>query len=143
MTRKKPLSLDTIRTVVDRERQSDSLQDLPYGFWSDVEEYLQIHREDVQETLGADADKANVDILVEEWQTATDLLETLADQRRSKLLDRAQLAASGMPVDTEAMTESEADAYDDLVDELETIDFIGVDLDLDLDLDARTLEVGR
>jgi DNA replication factor GINS len=118
------MQLDTIREVSARERNSDSLQDPPPRFWEDAQEYVDILTERLEDATcdvtGAADLPAEVKRLREERKSALEVLESLADRRKAKVVKRASLAAKGLPTETEAMTDREQSLFETVRDEFET-----------------------
>ena len=119
--RQAPLQLDTVRDVSARERNKDSLQDLPARFWRDAQEYVDVLSERIDdatdEGTGRPAQSDEVVRLREERESALELLESLADRRKAKVVKRASLAAKDLAVETDAMTGSEVDLFETVRDE--------------------------
>jgi len=126
--RQAPLKLDTIREVSARERNSDSLQDLPPRFWEDAQEYVDIltmRLEDATcDVTGAAELPAEVKRLREERKSALEVLESLADRRKAKVVKRATLSAKGLPVETDAMTDREQSLFETARGEFESASLV-------------------
>lgn len=102
-----PLQLDTIEDVTARERNTDSLQSLPGRFWSDADETATV----LKDRANSESDSAEAQ---EAYETALDLFERLAAQRKAKIVNMASLAASDLPVETDAMTTTEQDLFEEI-----------------------------
>jgi DNA replication initiation complex subunit (GINS family) len=121
MTQQSPLQLDTLREVTARERNQDSLQEIPPRFWKDAEEYLDILSDRIRDVHdGGPAASAPEEVvrLREERETAFDLLDALAEKRKAKLVDMATFAASDMAVDEGPMTPTEEELFEEFVETL-------------------------
>lgn len=121
--RQAPLQLDTVREVSARERNTDSLQDLPPRFWEDAQEYIDVLTDRLEdatsETTDAPEVPREVARLREERKSALKVLESLADNRKAKVVKRARLAAKDLPAETDAMTGREEELFETVRDEFQ------------------------
>lgn len=106
---------EAIQAKRDAERQKDSLCQLDGEFYADCRAYFDELREEI-EAADDEAERAQLNT---ELGKAESAFEALIDRRQGKLLKQASLASTGFPADTEGMSESEDECYEDLLDVLE------------------------
>jgi len=112
------MNLDELRSVQNRERATDSLQELRDSFYGDVAEYVEGLREERDRHAEAAEDPfghPDVSRLTDEIEMAEQVAEAIYERRVGKIVKQASLAAAGMSGDTEGLTEEERDLYGDLV----------------------------
>lgn len=116
------MNLQELRDVQDRERATDSLQQLPEEFYADVAAYIQ-ELKDERERAAEQADdpfgSPEVGRLTDEIQTAEQVAESIYERRLGKVLDQASLAASDVGGGgTDGLTEEERALFEDVVDRI-------------------------
>ena len=112
------MNLDELQSVRDRERQSDSLQQLRDSFYGDVAAYIQdlkASRDRRAEQVDDPFSDNEVRQLSDELDTAKEVAEAVYERRVGKVVKLASFAAADMPVDDEGMTTEERELFDDLV----------------------------
>ncbi|MFB6136569.1 MAG: hypothetical protein ABEJ04_07390 [Halobacteriaceae archaeon] len=112
------MNLDELRDVQDRERATDSLQELPDSFYEDVADYIADLKAERDEAADAAEDPfadPDVNRLTDEIQTAEQVAEAIYERRVGKIVKQASFAAADMPGDEGGLTGEERDLYDDLV----------------------------
>lgn len=115
------MNLDELRTVRDKERQTDRLQHLRDSFYEDVDEYVGELRVEHAERIerGERFTDPEMSRLTDEIETAETLVEGIWERRMGKLVKQASLAAAGMAADNEGLTTEEKELFAALVDEIE------------------------
>ncbi len=116
------MNLDELRSVQNRERATDSLQELRDSFYGDVAAYVEGLREERDGRAAAADDPfgdPDVSRLTDEIEMAEQVAEAIYERRVGKIVKQASLAAAGMPGDTEGLTDEERELYGDLVDLIE------------------------
>ena len=117
------MNLDELQSVRDRERQTDSLQELRETFYVDAGEFvrdLRERREQAAERAGGPFDAPEVDRLNNEIEAAEETVEAIYEKRLGKLVKAASLAAAGMSARTEGMTAEEQQLFETLVADIES-----------------------
>jgi DNA replication factor GINS len=117
------MDLDELRAVQAGERKTDSLQSLRDSFYRDVAEYINgLHEERARAAERADDPFGSEEVrhLTDEIETAQEVAEAVYDRRLGKVVKRASLAAAGMTVDEEGLTDEEAELFAAVVDEIES-----------------------
>jgi DNA replication factor GINS len=116
------MNLDELQSIRDRERQSDTLQQLRETFYDDVGTFVQNLREE-REAAAARADdpfdSPEVRQLTDDIKTAEQTVEAIYERRVGKLVKMASFAAADMPTEDEGLTAEERALFDDLVDAIE------------------------
>ena len=116
------MNLDELQSVQARERQSSDLQHLRSSFYREVGEYVRELTEK-RARLVEEADdpfsSPEVRKLSDDIETAEGTVEAIYERRVGKVVKKASIAAAGMPVDDDGLTEEEAALFDDLVDRIE------------------------
>jgi DNA replication factor GINS len=117
------MNLDELQSVRERERQTDSLQELRETFYADAGEFvrnLRERREQAAERAGSPFDAPEVDRLNNEIEAAEETVEAIYEKRLGKLVKAASLAAAGMSARTEGMTVEEQQLFETLVEDIES-----------------------
>src|SRR6056297_3415254 len=116
------MNLDELQSIRDRERQSDSLQQLRETFYADAGEFVQQLREE-RETAAARADDPfdapEVNHLTDDIKTAEQTVEAIYERRVGKLVKMASFAAADMPTEDEGLTAEERELFEELVASIE------------------------
>lgn len=116
------MNLDELQSIRDRERQSDSLQQLRESFYADVGEFVQqLRTERDQAAARADDpfDAPEVNRLTDDINTAEQTVEAIYERRVGKLVKMASFAAADMPTDDDGLTAEERDLFEQLVAAIE------------------------
>ncbi|MFB6179164.1 MAG: hypothetical protein ABEI77_05510 [Halorientalis sp.] len=117
------MNLDELQSIRDRERQSDSLQQLRESFYADAGEFVQNLREE-RDAAAARADDPfdapEVNRLTDNIKTAEQTVEAIYERRVGKLVKMASFAAADMPTEDEGLTTEERELFDQLVASIET-----------------------
>jgi len=115
------MDLDELQSVRNRERQTDTLQELRESFYADASEYVQSLR-DARDRAAERADDPygdpEVRRLSDEIETAEGTVGAIYDRRIGKIVKKASLAAADMSTDEAGLTAEECDLFDSLVDEI-------------------------
>jgi DNA replication factor GINS len=116
------MNLDDLRRVKNRERETDSLQELPDSFYADVAEYIRESKQR-REALAAEVDDpfSNEEIsrLSDEIDTAEQVAESLYERRVGKVVKQASFAAADMGTgERDNLTAEEQDLFGDLVERI-------------------------
>jgi len=117
------MNLDELRSVQNRERQTDSLQHLRDSFYEEVGRYiadLKAERERVADRSDDPWSDPEIQQLSDEIDTAEEVAESIYERRMGKLVKDASLAAAGYATDTEGLTLEEERLFEDLVARIET-----------------------
>lgn len=117
------MNLDELRSVQNRERQTDSLQHLRESFYEEVGTYisdLKTERERAAERADDPWSDPEIQRLTDEIETAEDVAESIYERRMGKLVKSASLAAGGYTTDSEGLTLEEERLFEDLVERIET-----------------------
>ncbi|MFB6120565.1 MAG: hypothetical protein ABEJ68_05550 [Halobacteriaceae archaeon] len=116
------MNLDDLRRAKNRERETDSLQELPDSFYADVAEYIRERkatRADLAETVDDPFSSEDITRLSDEIETAEQIAESLYERRVGKVVKQASFAAADMGGGEEGnLTAEERDLYRDLVDRI-------------------------
>ena len=115
------MDLEELRSVREQERRTDSLQHLRDSFYDDAAEYIgQLKHERSRRAEQAGDPYATAAMrLTDEIDTAEEVIESLYERRRGKVVKLASFAAAGMPAETDGMTEQERSMFDDVVERAE------------------------
>ena len=116
------MNLEELQSVQARERQSSDLQDLRASFYREVGEFIRELTAERDEAVEAAADPFSapeVRRLSDDIRTARRTAEAIYERRVGKVMKQASIAAAGMPVDDEGLTDEEADLFEELVDRIE------------------------
>lgn len=116
------MNLDELQSVQARERQSSDLQHLRASFYREVGEYLEgLNSERAAAVERADDPFSAPEVrrLSDDIETAEQTVEAIYERRVGKVVKKASIAAAGMPVDDEGLTEEEAALFEDLVARIE------------------------
>jgi DNA replication factor GINS len=115
------MDLEELRTVREQERRTDSLQHLRDTFYDDAAEYVRELKRERSRRAEAAGDPYAPEAmrLTDEIGTAEEVIESLYERRRGKVVKLASFAAAGMPADTEGMTDQEKTMFHDVVERIE------------------------
>ncbi|MFT4883958.1 MAG: DNA replication factor GINS [Natronomonas sp.] len=116
------MNLDELQSVQARERQSSDLQHLRSSFYREVGEFIQELTEERARAVDRTDDpfsSPEVRQLTNDIETAEQTVEAIYERRVGKVVKKASIAAAGMPVDTDGLTDEEASLFDDLVVRIE------------------------
>ena len=116
------MNLEELQSVQARERQSSDLQDLRASFYREVGGFIRELTAERDEAVEAATDPFSapeVRRLSDDIRTARRTAEAIYERRAGKVMKQASIAAAGMPVDDEGLTDEEADLFEDLVDHIE------------------------
>ena len=116
------MNLEELQSVQARERHSSDLQDLRASFYREVGEFIRELTAERDEAVEAATDPFSapeVRRLSDDIRTARRTAEAIYERRAGKVMKQASIAAAGMPVDDEGLTDEEADLFEDLVDHIE------------------------
>ncbi len=116
------MNLDELQSVQARERQSSDLQHLRASFYREVGEFIRELAAERAEAVEAAEDPFSapeVRRLSDDIETAEQTVEAIYERRVGKVVKKASIAAAGMPVDDDGLTDEEAALFDDLVDRIE------------------------
>ena len=115
------MDLQELRSVREQERRTDSLQHLRDSFYDDAVDYVRdLKRERSRRAEAAGDPYADEAMrLTDEIDTAEEVIESLYERRRGKVVKLASFAAAGMPADTDGMTDQEREMFADVVDRIE------------------------
>jgi DNA replication factor GINS len=117
------MNLDELRSIRNRERNTDSLQHLQDSFYEKVGRYiadLKAERERVAEQADDQWSNPEIQRLSDEIDTAEEIAEAIYERRMGKLVKEASLAAAGYATDAEGLTLEEERLFEDLVTRIET-----------------------
>jgi len=131
------MKLSDLREVQNRERSTDSLQELPDSFYEDVAEYIQelkTERERRAERADNPFDVPDIDRLTDEIKTAEQVAEAVYERRVGKIVRQASFAAADMSGDVDGLTVEERRLYEDITDRIgenkaHVLDVLGRDAD--------------
>ena len=116
------MNLDDLRRAKNRERETDSLQELPDSFYTDVADYIRerkSERADLAETVDDPFSSEDITRLSDEIETAEQIAESLYERRVGKVVKQASFAAADMGGGSKGnLTDEERDLYADLVDRI-------------------------
>ena len=116
------MNLDELQSVQARERQSSDLQHLRSSFYREVGEYIHDLTEERARLVEAADDpfsSPEVRKLSDDIETAEGTVEAIYERRVGKVVKKASIAAAGMPVDDDGLTDEEETLFEDLVDRIE------------------------
>jgi DNA replication factor GINS len=116
------MNLDELQSVQARERQSSDLQHLRSSFYQEVGEFINELNEErarVVEAAGDPFSEPEVRRLSDDIETAEGTVEAIYERRVGKVVKKASIAAAGMPVEEDGLTNEERALFDDLVDRIE------------------------
>jgi DNA replication factor GINS len=115
------MKLSDLRDVQNRERSTDSLQELPDSFYADVATYVQglkDERERAAERADDPFDDPDVNRITDEIKTAEQVAEAIYERRVGKIVRQASFAAADMSGDVSGLTAEERRLYDDITDRI-------------------------
>ncbi|WP_246982868.1 DNA replication complex subunit Gins51 [Halorientalis marina] len=116
------MNLDELQSIRDRERQSDSLQQLREDFYVEVGEFVQElrdEREAAAERADDPFDAPEVNRLTDDIKTAEQTVEAIYERRVGKLVKMASFAAADMPTQDEGLTAEERELFERMVAAIE------------------------
>jgi len=116
------MNLDELQSVQARERQSSDLQHLRSSFYREVGEFVhELTEERARLVEAADDPFSSPEVrkLSDDIETAEGTVEAIYERRVGKVVKKASIAAAGMPVDDDGLTDEEAALFEDLVDRIE------------------------
>jgi DNA replication factor GINS len=116
------MNLDELQSVQARERQSSDLKHLRASFYREVAELLRELTDERAAAVDATADpfsSPEVRRLSDDIETAERTVEAIYERRVGKVVKKASIAAAGMAVDDDGLTDEEAALFDDLVARIE------------------------
>ena len=111
------MDIENLRNVQQKERETDSLQELRDSFYSEVGDFLtelEQKREDMDDPFSPEARRVDDTI-----QSARDIVDGLYERRVGKIIKLASLSASDVSVDESGMTREEKKMYRNVVSEIE------------------------
>ncbi|AQL41515.1 hypothetical protein BV210_01760 [Halorientalis sp. IM1011] len=117
------MNLDELQSVRDRERQSDSLQQLRDTFYADAGELIQnlrAERDRAAEQADDPFDDPEVNRITNNINTAEQTVEAIYERRVGKLVKMASFAAADMPTEDEGLTAEERELFEEMVASIET-----------------------
>ena len=117
------MNLDELQSVQARERQSSDLQHLRSSFYQEVGEFIN----DLDEKRARAVEEADdpfsepeVRRLTDDIETAEGTIEAIYERRVGKVVKKASIAAAGMPVEDDGLTNEEEALFEDLVGRIES-----------------------
>jgi DNA replication factor GINS len=116
------MNLDELQSVQARERQSSDLQHLRSSFYREVGEYIHELTEERARKVEQVEDpfsSSEVRQLSNDIETAEGTVEAIYERRVGKVVKKASIAAAGMPVDDDGLTDEEQALFEDLVARIE------------------------
>ncbi|MFW5964712.1 MAG: hypothetical protein ACOCQM_07580 [Natronomonas sp.] len=116
------MNLDELQSVQARERQSSDLQHLRSSFYREVGEYIhELTEERARKVEQAEDPFSSPEVrrLSDDIETAEGTVEAIYERRVGKVVKKASIAAAGMPVDDDGLTDEEEALFDDLVARIE------------------------
>jgi len=116
------MNLDELQSVQARERQSSDLQHLRSSFYREVGEYIhELTEERARKVEQVDDPFSSPEVrrLSDDIETAEGTVEAIYERRVGKVVKKASIAAAGMPVDDDGLTDEEEALFDDLVARIE------------------------
>lgn len=116
------MNLDELQSIRDRERQSDSLQQLRETFYEDAGELvgeLRAERKEAAARADDPFDSPEVNRLSDDIKTAEQTVEAIYERRVGKLVKMASFAAADMPTEDEGLTVEERELFEHLVEAIE------------------------
>ena len=116
------MNLDELQSIRDRERQSDSLQQLREDFYVEVGDFvkeLRDEREAAANRADDPFDAPEVNRLTDDIKTAEQTVEAIYERRVGKLVKMASFAAADMPTEDEGLTAEERELFERMVAAIE------------------------
>ena len=116
------MNLDELQSAQARERQSSDLQHLRSSFYREVGEFIEKLNEErarVVESVEDPFSEPEVRRLTDDIETAESTVEAIYERRVGKVVKKASIAAAGMPVESDGLTNEEQALFDDLVARIE------------------------
>jgi len=116
------MNVDELQSVRNRERQTDSLQQLSDSFYRDAGEFIRDLKRERSRVAGeADDpfDSPEVRRLTDEIKTAESTVESIYERRVGKIVKQASLEAAGMPAAADGLTTEELELFERLVSAIE------------------------
>ncbi|WP_335998543.1 hypothetical protein [Halorientalis halophila] len=116
------MNLDELQSVRDRERQSDSLQQLRDSFYADAGELigeLRAQRDQAATQSDDPFDDPEVSRITDDINTAEQTVEAIYERRVGKLVKMASFAAADMPTEDEGLTAEERELFEGMVESIE------------------------
>jgi DNA replication factor GINS len=116
------MNLDELQSVQARERQSSDLQHLRSSFYREVGEYIhELTEERARKVEQAEDPFSSSEVrqLSNDIETAEGTVEAIYERRVGKVVKKASIAAAGMPVDDDGLTDEEQALFEDLVARIE------------------------
>ena len=116
------MNLDELQSVQARERQSSDLQHLRPSFYREVGEFVErLSEERARAVEAADDPFSSPEVrrLTDDIETAERTVEAVYERRVGKVVKKASIAAAGMPVDDDGLTDEEEELFEDLVARIE------------------------
>ncbi|SEN82933.1 DNA replication factor GINS [Halorientalis persicus] len=116
------MNLDELQSVRDRERQSDSLQQLRDSFYADAGELIQelrAERDQAAQRADDPFDDPEVNRITNNINTAEQTVEAIYERRVGKLVKMASFAAADMPTEDEGLTAEERELFESMVASIE------------------------
>ncbi|PSQ32660.1 hypothetical protein BRD05_09915 [Halobacteriales archaeon QS_9_70_65] len=116
------MNLDELQSVQARERRSSDLQHLRPSFYREVGEFVERLSEKRARAVEAADDpfsSPEVRRLTDDIETAERTVEAVYERRVGKVVKKASIAAAGMPVDDDGLTDEEEELFEDLVARIE------------------------
>lgn len=113
------MNLDELRAVRDDERATGDLQPLRPSFYAEAREFIdEIEEERDRQFDAADDPLSDPDVvrLSDKLSSAKEVLESILENRASKLLTQAMTVAAGEQAEPPEMTAEEAELYRVVVD---------------------------
>jgi DNA replication factor GINS len=115
------MDLEELRSVREQERRTDSLQHLRDTFYDDAAAYVRERKRERRRRADAAGDPYAPAAmrLTDEINTAEEIVESLYERRRGKVVKLASFAAAGMPAETDGMTDQEREMFEAVVERIE------------------------
>lgn len=116
------MNLDELQSVQARERQSSDLQHLRSSFYQEVGEFINSLNEERARVVEAADDpfsEPEVRRLTDDIETAEGTVEAIYERRVGKVVKKASIAAAGMPIEDDGLTNEEEALFEDLVARIE------------------------
>ena len=115
------MDLEELRSVREQERRTDSLQHLRDTFYDDAAAYVRERKQERRRRADAAGDPYAPAAmrLTDEINTAEEIVESLYERRRGKVVKLASFAAAGMPAETDGMTDQEREMFEAVVERIE------------------------
>lgn len=115
------MNLQELRRIREKERSTDSLQDLREDFYVEVSEYLETLTTRRNQAAGeVDDPFADPDVrrISDELSTAERTAEAIYERRVGKIVKLASFAAADMTAETDGFTAEERDLFEAIVEEI-------------------------